>query len=287
LNPGKKKILLLGGTGLLGSALSAELKSSGHQLLAPSHSELDILNYDRVIECAGSFRSDTIINCAGFNQVDECESKPDPAFQANALAAGNLAQAGKEVGAKIFQISSDYIFSGEKKAEYLEDDEPDPLSIYGKSKLEGEALVKKFAGEFCVIRASWLFGPGGENFISKILQKWKAGAGELKVVSDQRGRPTYSPDLAAAVRLSVERNLHGIYHFCNQGAVSWLELASEVFEIIGTGPELIPVSAEAYGLPAKRPKNSALSTDKIERALSLRIRHHREALKDYLQKINI
>ncbi len=282
-----RRILLLGGAGLLGSALKDELSAGGHLLLAPAHSELEIADYDKILLCAREFSPDTIVNCAGFNQVDECERRKELAFQANAFGAGNLARIAAEIGAAIFQVSSDYIFKGDKKGEYREEDLPDPLNLYGKSKLLGESAVRENAREFCVIRASWLFGPGGPNFISKILTKWKAGAQELKVVSDEKGKPTYSLDLANAIRLSVERNLRGIYHFCNQGTVSWMELAQEVFEIIGKGPKLIPVSAEAYRLPAQRPKNSALSSKKIEAALGLTIRPHLEALKDYLEKMEI
>ncbi len=293
----KARILVLGGTGLLGSALVPELKSAGHAVLAPTHAELDMLNCDRVLGCASSFllrqgyggqvRNDAIINCAGYNRVDDCERNPGLAFQLNAEAAGNLARAAKELGATLFHLSSDYVFSGEKEGEYVEDDAPGPLSVYGRSKLEGEKLAREFGPELCIVRASWLFGPGGENFISKILAKWKSGATELRVVSDERGRPTYSLDLAQALRLAVERKLTGIYHFCDQGAVSWLELAREVFEILGSGPKLVPISAKAYGLPARRPKNSALATGKIERALALELRHHREALKEYLESMGI
>jgi dTDP-4-dehydrorhamnose reductase len=296
-NAGKRKILVLGGTGLLGSALVPELKSAGHAVLAPTRAELDILNYDRVLGCASSFllrqgyggqvRSEIIVNCAGYNRVDDCERNQTLALQLNAEAAGNLARAARATGATLVQVSSDYIFSGEKAGEYVEDDAPGPLSVYGRSKLEGEKLVRELALESCIIRTSWLFGPGGENFVSKILAKWKSGATELRAVSDERGRPTYSLDLAHALRLALERNLRGIYHFCNQGAGSWLELAREVFEILGSGPKLVPLSAKAYGLPARRPKNSALATGKIERALGLEIRRHREALGEYLESLEI
>jgi len=281
----QRKILLLGKSGLLGSALFTELKSAGHQVFAPSREELDVLNYKLALKCVSEFGCKIIINCTGYNKVDECETNQRLAFQLNAEAVGNLAQVAQKTSAVLFHISSDYIFSGDKDGEYLEDDDPGPLNIYGRSKLEGEILVKKYTKDFCIIRTSWLFGPGGKNFITKILARWDSGEEELRVVSDERGRPTYSIDLAKAIRLAVEQNLRGIYHFCNEGIVSWFEYAQEIFETIGKAPRLLPVSALEYSLPAKRPKNSALSTKKIERELGIKIRHHQEALREYLQTL--
>lgn len=280
----KRKILLFGGTGLLGSALKSELESAGYDIIAPLHQKLDILNYELVIKCIKDFDREVIINCAGYNEVDECEKKQELAFKANAEGPFNLAKVAKETNTVLFHISTDYIFSGDKKGEYMEDDQPTPLNFYAKTKLDGEILVQKNAPEFCIIRTSWLFGPARKNFITKILKKWNEGATELKVVSDEFGKPTYTLDLARAIRLAIEGELRGIYHFSNYGIVSWFEFAKEIFEILGKGPEILPVSAEEYGLPAKRPKNSALSTKKIEQALNLKIRHHYDALKEYLKK---
>jgi len=281
----KRKVLLFGGTGLLGSALKAELEGAGYDIIAPLHQKLDILNYSLVLKCVRDFDREVIINCAGYNEVDDCEKNKELAFKANAEGPFNLAKVAKEARIMLFHISTDYVFSGEKKEEYLEDDPPAPLNFYGKSKLDGEILIQKNADDFCIIRTSWLFGPGRKNFITKILKKWREGTGELKVVSDEFGRPTYTLDFARVIRLSLESELRGIYHFSNYGIVSWFEFAKEIFEIIGEGPKLLPISADEYGLPARRPKNSALNTSKIEKALNLKIRHHYEALREYLKRI--
>ena len=278
------KILVLGGSGLLGSALGVELERTGHQLLAPSHSHLDITEQEKVFDYVRQAQPEIIINCAGFTRVDDCESHQKLAFEINAKGAGNLAEASRQVGALMVQISTDYIFNGEKPGEYTEKDEPAPLSIYGKSKLEGEILVKEQAEHWLIIRTSWLFGEGGKNFISKILSRWREGAEQLKVVADEKGKPTYARDLARVIKASIEKGLRGIYHFANQGVVSWYQLAEEVFKLIKETARLVPVRAEEYGLPARRPKNSALSTEKIQKALGIKIRHHQLAVKEYLEK---
>jgi len=280
------KIVVFGASGLLGSAVLAELDSAGNEVLAPSHAEMDITNEKKLSSYLTGLKPKLVINCVGFNYVDECESKAELAFKVNGEAVGNLARITSSIKALFFHISSDYIFSGEKDDEYLEEDEPKPLSVYVESKLLGEKLTQEFADKFCIIRTSWLFGLGRDNFISKIVKRWKKGESEFKIVSDQQGKPTYSLDLARVIRLAVEHSLTGIYHFCNQGKVSRYQLAKEVFEIIGERPKIIPISAEQYGAIAKRPKNSALSTKKIENALKLKIRHHQLAIKDYLEKIS-
>jgi len=283
----KKNILIFGASGILGSALVSELNAASHSVSAPPHSEVDITDLERISAAAKKVKPDVIVNAAGFTAVDRCEKKQKLAFKVNAEAAGILARAAKEAQAVIFQISTDYIFPGDKQGEYLETDAPGPLNIYGKSKLFGEDLVRKESNRYCIIRASWLFGPGNENFITKIIKKSRESNNKLKVVLDEIGRPTYSRDLAYVIRLALERELVGIYHFCNKGAVSWFEYAAELFKLMGKSPKLVPVSAEDYGLPAKRPKNSTLSTEKIEKALGLSIRHHQEAVRDYLSLLGL
>jgi len=276
------RILVLGGSGMLGSAVIPELRAAGMEILAPLETELDITDFPGVSECVKQFQPRAIVNCAGFTKVDECETRRELCFKVNGEAPGNLARAAQMTGTLLLHISSDYIFKGDKDDEYLEIDAPGPLNFYGKSKLFGEEQVRKETERYCIIRTSWLFGPGGENFVTKLLKKAGQGVQQLKVVADERGRPTFTRDLARVIRFALEKELTGIYHVCNQGAVSWLEYAREIFAIRGEGPELVPVTAEQYGLPAKRPKNSTLATGKIEKTLGFSIRHHREALAEYM-----
>jgi dTDP-4-dehydrorhamnose reductase len=280
----EKRILIFGGAGILGSALVAEMQPLGFALSAPLEAEVDITDPSRILEHMKKFEPDTVVNCAAFTKVDECETKKELAFKVNAEGAGNVAKAATKLGAAVVHISTDYIFNGDKPGEYVETDAPGPLNFYGKSKLFGEELVRKESSRHCIIRSSWLFGPGGDSFVTKIVKKARSGAMQLKVVSDEYGRPTYSKDLAQAIRLAVEKELRGIYHFCNKGRASWFEYAQEVFELMGKSIEIAPVTAEEYGLPAQRPKNSVLGTGKIEKALELEIRHHRLALEDYLRE---
>jgi len=283
----QKRILVLGGSGMLGSAVLAELRAAAMEILAPPETELDITDFARLAQCAKNFQPHAIVNCAGFTRVDECETRRELCFKVNGEAPGNISRAAKMTGATVLQISSDYIFKGDKSGEYLEIDAPGPLNFYGKSKLFGEELVRRESGKYCIIRTSWLFGAGGENFVTRVLKKAGEGAKQLKVVADERGRPTFTKDLARALRLALEKELIGIYHFCNKGTVSWLEYAREIFEIRGQGPQLLPVTAEQYGLPAKRPKNSALATAKLEKSLGLNIRRHREALAEYMREAGL
>lgn len=281
------KIIVFGASGMLGSALVPELNAHRHWVSAPEYPGVDIRDPKKIAEYVRSNRPDAIINCAGFTLVDKCETEKELAFELNGQAPKNLAQAANDARCPVFHISSDYVFSGSKSGEYLEDDAPGPLSVYGKSKLLGEQNIMESAEEFCIIRTSWLFGPGGDNFVTKLLKKSREAGGALRVVSDERGRPTFSRDLAQIIRLSIEKGLRGIYHFCNQGTVSWFEYARKIFEIAGDGPELVPVTAREYGLPAPRPANSALGTQKTENALGLKIRHHLEALAEYVPVLGL
>jgi len=280
-----KRILIFGGTGVLGSALAAEMKSAGMEVYAPPEAQLDITEAGKAEGFAKKIRPQAVVNCAAFTRVDDCEKEHELAYRVNAEAAGKVAAAARETGAAIFQVSTDYVFMGDKDGEYLESDAAGPLNFYGKSKLFGEELVRKESSRHCIIRTSWLFGLGGDSFVAKVIKKSKNGATQLKVVCDERGRPTYSKDLARAIRLAVEKELRGVYHFCNKGAVSWLEFAGEIFDILRVKQDLFPITAEQYALPARRPKNSALCTDKIEKALGIEIRHHRVALEEYLREL--
>jgi len=282
-----RKIIVFGASGMLGSALDSELKTHGHTVIAPDFPGIDIRDAQKIADYVKANHPDAIVNCAGFTQVDRCETEQELAFELNGRALENIAESANRAGCVVFHISSDYIFSGSKPGEYLEEDSPGPLSVYGKSKLLGEENVKNGAKRFCIIRTSWLFGPGGENFVTKLLKKSREFEGELKVVSDERGRPTYSRDLAQIIRLALEKELRGIYHFCNRGVVSWFEYAGEIFEIMGEHRKLVPVSAREYGLLAQRPGNSALGTRKIEKDLGLKIRHHREALTEYISLLEL
>jgi dTDP-4-dehydrorhamnose reductase len=284
----KELVMVFGSTGLLGRALVQEMTACGYVLKEVPHAILDLArDQGRLKEMVRNVSPSVIINCAGYNRVDDCESQELLAYSLNANAAGAIARAAREVSARFCHISSDYIFSGQKREEYLEDDAPGPLNIYGKSKLKGEILVREAGGDYCIIRTSWLFGPGGMNFIRKVIEKWREGATELKVVDDQVGRPTFSRDLATALRMAIEDGLRGVYNFCNQGETSWFGLAKEVFDIIGDGPKLVPVKAVELRVPAQRPGYSSLSTKKIEQAFNRPVRHHQEAVRDYLKETGI
>jgi dTDP-4-dehydrorhamnose reductase len=245
----------------VGSELFELLSSAPqHEVLAVSHSELDISDRERVLQVAGEWEPEVIINAAAFTAVDACEIEVDKAFKANALGPRNLAEGARLVGAHLVHISTDYVFDGTSSAPYLEWDPPNPLSVYGRSKLGGEREVLSLWPGTAVVRSSWICGRFGPNMVKVILRL--AGQPEpLRFVDDQRGCPTFADDLAVMlVQLAVAR-VPGVFHVTNQGPTSWFGFARDVLAAAGQDPgRVVPIkTAEFYPpRPAPRPANSVL-----------------------------
>ena len=219
------------------------------------------------------------MNCAALTKVDLCESEPAHAARANAEAPAQLARLCAERGAKFVQLSTDYVFAGDAERPYTEADAPAPRSVYGRSKLAGERAALTAPGAL-VVRTSWLYGCG-RNFPAAILAQARAGK-PLRVVADQRGRPTYAADLAEAIVCLVAVEASGIVNFANDGEATWLEFARAVLDSSGFADQPIePLTTEALGLPAPRPRYSVLDLSKA-RALGIALRPWREALAAYL-----
>ncbi|MFQ6110972.1 MAG: dTDP-4-dehydrorhamnose reductase, partial [Nitrospinota bacterium] len=192
------RLLLTGGSGILGRALRRRLSGTGIDLWAPGREELDITDGDACRRAVLDFRPDCLIHAAAWTRVDDCEADPARAMEVNGEATGRLARACREAGARLLYISTDYVFDGRGGSPYREEDPPGPINAYGRSKLRGEELVGKILGDSLIIRTSWLYGHGGRNFVDTIAQR--AASGErLRVVDDQRGSPTYAGDLAGAL----------------------------------------------------------------------------------------
>ena len=258
------KVLVAGGAGQLGRDVTAQFAASGHQVAAASRSDLDISRRDQVLGVVGAVRPDVLVNCAAYTAVDACESDVERAYGVNALAVRHLAEASRNFDAHLCHVSTDYVFSGEKAEPYHEWDRPDPRSVYGASKLAGE----REAGEGAtVVRTSWLCGRHGSNMVSTVL-RLAAEAGPLRFVDDQRGSPSFTPDVAAVIeRLCADRR-PGLYHVTNQGEVSWHGLAREIMVAAGYDPDRVePVTTAELDppRPAPRPANSVLEN----RALAL------------------
>lgn len=258
------RVLVTGAAGQLGADVVGRFAASGHEVVAASRGDLDITRRDQVLGAMGAIQPDAVVNCAAYTAVDDCETDADRAFAVNSLAVRHLAEAARRFDAHLCHLSTDYVFSGDKPEPYHEWDRPDPRSVYGTSKLAGE----QEAGEAAtVVRTSWLCGRHGTNMVGTVLRLAAADA-PMRFVTDQRGSPSFTPDVAEVIeRLCVDRR-PGLYHVTNQGEVSWYELAREVMAAAGLDPDRVAPITTAELVPpraAPRPANSVLEN----RALAL------------------
>jgi dTDP-4-dehydrorhamnose reductase len=282
--PGKNmKILIAGSHGMLGTDLMNTM-NSGNDLRGIDLPEVDITRLEQCRAVAEEFRPDVILNAAAFTRVDDCETNSGKAFLVNGDGAGNLAQSAAASGALLVHYSTDYIFNGLKKEAYLEEDEPNPQSIYGKSKLAGEDQVRRHCPNHLILRTSWLFGQHGPNFIRTIVSAARQGT-PLRVVNDQKGSPTCSRDLAGHTRILIEAGCSGIYHLTNSGACTWFELAARAIEWAGIqGVPLTPVLTSEFLRPAPRPANSVLANARIKREGFPLMRPWQDAAREYVEE---
>jgi dTDP-4-dehydrorhamnose reductase len=207
--------------------------------------------------------------------VDEAENERDIAMEVNAKSVGNLAKLCEEMDAKLIHFSTDYVFDGESEEGYREDAQTNPINFYGKTKLEGEKAIEESGCEFALIRLSWLFGEG-KNFVNTMLDLGRENK-EVKVVEDQKGKPTYAKDLAQATKKIILENQSGIFHLPNEGETTWSEFAKKIFEIAKMSVKVIPIKSDEWKTLAKRPKNSTLLNTKLAK-----LRNWEEALREFL-----
>ncbi len=281
------KIALLGSTGMLGSKLAEVLKAGGHAVLAPSHAEVDLGRPHTLEHFFKNNPFDVLANCAAFTRVDACEesAKFSMAKNVNGTAVGWLAKFCRGTGRTLLHFSTDYVFDGQKGDPYLETDEPRPLNVYGRTKWQGEKLLVAEKPHFYLIRASWLYGPGGNNFVKTISALLNSKA-RIEVVSDQLGGPTYTGDLARfALELLEKKADPGLYHFSNDGQASWFEFAGEIKKLTGNfSCEVVPVASENIFRPAQRPADSRLQLLKAAQAVGHPPRPWQDALSEFLAK---
>jgi len=272
------KILVTGSKGQLGKEL---LKLySDEKINGVDIDEMDITDAEQTVNFITKFNPDIVIHAAAMTDVDGCERNEGAAYKVNTLGTRNVALACQKANSEMLYVSTDFVFAGDKDENYNEFDIPSPLSIYGKSKLEGEKLVKELLNRFYIVRTAWLYGDG-HNFVKTMLSLAENND-SLSIVSDQQGTPTYAKDLAIAISKIIDSGLYGTYHVSNSGSCSWYDFAKKIFEIKDIDIEVNPTTAEEFGSPAERPAYSVMDNFALESQDIYKMREWEEALKDYL-----
>ncbi len=261
------KLLVTGAAGMLGRDVMLAAGNAGHEVVGFGHAELDVTDTAAVAAKLEAERPGVVINCAAWTDVDGAERAEREATAVNGEAAGSLAAAAAAVDAAVVYVSSDYVFDGSKGAPYVETDQPAPLSAYGRGKLAGEEATRAANRRHFVVRSAWLFGTGGPNFVETML-RLAADHGEVLVVRDQVGSPTYTWHLAYGIVRLIEGVEFGIHHMAAAGACSWYEFAREIFDQAKVECNVMSATTEMLGRPAPRPAYSALASQR-EHAIEL------------------
>jgi dTDP-4-dehydrorhamnose reductase len=276
------KLLITGVHGQLGRALAAACQTSGCEFEGRDIDSLDITDPTAVDRWIIEAQPATVINCAAYTAVDDCEINEAAAMAVNGTAVGHLAAACNRVGALLVQISTDYVFAGEGDRPYREDDEVAPINAYGRTKLRGEELAQA-ANHHLVLRTAWLYGRCGRNFVESIRSQIDNGARAMRVVVDQRGCPTSCDDLAAVILDVIGGGASGVVHAVNAGETSWHGFAVAIADILGAQVEVVPVTTAESLRPAARPPYSVLDTTRLATVLGRPMPHWKDALTRYLE----
>jgi dTDP-4-dehydrorhamnose reductase len=275
------RILIIGANGLLGSDLVKECATE--EIIAAASRDVDIRDFGQVRDLIARSKPKWIVLAAAYTDVDGSERNPDLAFAVNRDGTKNVAIAAREYGAKLFYVSTDYVFDGNSARPYEPDDPIHPLNVYGASKAAGESAVLEQGGHWVIARSSWLFGVSRACFPEKILAAADSQP-ELRVVNDQVGSPTYTRDLAAAIHKLIQANARGILSITNSGSCSWFEFAREILQRAGRKTPVLPITSAEAARPAKRPAYSALSPAALA-DYGIRLRNWRDALEAYLAEL--
>ena len=280
------RIAVIGADGQLGSDLLKALP--GDDIIPLYYPDFDIAEPAGARRTLRDIQPETVINTAAFNRVDECEAEPWPPFRLNALAVRELSLAARELGFCLVHFSTDYVFDGRKGSAYTEDDAPNPLSVYGVSKLAGEYFVRALLDRFFLVRTCGLYGVAGSkekgyNFVDRIISL--AGEGRtVRVVNDQWVTPTSTAELAERLAALIRTNRFGLYHLTNEGACTWFEFAREIFSLLGLESRLEPVDSRSVDAKAQRPSYSVLENKRAKEIGLPDFSPWQEALRDYLRR---
>lgn len=287
------KILLTGAGGLLGTELGRILGGdpvarptlpapmSDHLAIPLTHADLDVTDADAVRRVLARHAPEVVVHCAAYTSVDRAESEPLQARRVNVEGAAHVARASAELGALLVYLGTDFVFDGEREEPYRPDDPTGPLGVYGRTKLEGEEVVRAAGPAHLLVRTSWVYGAGGRNFVDAVLERVRSGE-DLRVVADQTGRPTWARNLAATLLELVERGARGVWHVADAGTTTRHGLAVAALRAAGEEARVRPVSTGEYGAPASRPRYSVLDTSATEAFLGRPMVPWRDALARYL-----
>lgn len=280
------RAIVLGGlTGLVGRPLSRVMEEAGFAVLPTTRTILDPFDMEAVAREIERFEATHVVNTVAYTAVDAAEDEADEAYRLNRDLPGRLARVCRKAGATLVHLSTDFVFDGSKGTPYVEDDAPNPESVYGASKLAGErAILDSGLGAFQILRTAWLYGPGKKNFVATILGLAKTRE-ELKVVADQIGSPTYTLDLAGWIADLARTEAAGIFHAVGSGQASWCELAAEAVAASGLPCRVLPIPSDAYPQKAKRPPYSVLDNAKLAAAIGRAPRAWTITVREYVYEL--
>lgn len=282
-----RPIVVTGANGQLGQALQQAIgKYPSLDIHFTDIDTLDICNSQAVQDYVRQNRIGTIVNVAAYTAVDKAEADEHNAYRINCEAVRNLGEAAESVRGKVIHVSTDYVFDGMNHRPYIETDGTRPLSAYGRTKLAGEIVLQETCPESVILRTSWLYSGGGNNFVNTMLRLGKERE-ELRVVFDQIGTPTYAGDLADAILAILSREekgsfIPGIYHYANEGVCSWYDFAWKIMQLAGLSCRVLPIETKDYPTPAQRPAYSVLNKTKIKNTFDLHIPHWEESLRQLI-----
>lgn len=277
------KVLVTGANGQLGYDVVKELQKQNIECYGASRQDFDIVDFEVTENFIKNYMPDVVIHCAAYTAVDKAEDEQVLCYLVNVSATDNIAKICKKINAKMLYISTDYVFDGNKDDFYEVDDEPNPINVYGKTKLLGEQAVQKILDKYFIVRISWVFGEHGNNFVKTMLHLGKERK-EINVIADQYGSPTYTADLAPLLVEMIQTEKYGIYHATNEGVCTWAEFAEEIFKIAGIDVKVNHITTAEYPTRAKRPLNSRLSKEKIINNKFIIIRAWEKALREFIEQ---
>ena len=275
------KVLVTGIGGQLGYDVIKELEKRNIECIGADKAEFDITDFDATHRFITNYMPDAVIHCSAYTAVDKAEEEQELCHLVNAVGTENIARVCKEIDAKMVYISTDYIFDGTKEGYYEVDDKPNPINVYGKTKLAGEKAVQEILTKYFIVRISWVFGINGNNFVKTMLRLGKERS-ELNIVADQIGSPTYTADLAPLLLNMIQTDMYGIYHATNEGECSWAEFAEEIFKVACMDVKVNHITTAEYPMKAERPMNSRISKRKLDFSNFKRLRMWQQSLKEYL-----